>query len=144
MLENPWKFQNKLCNTYNHFFQIFDDRIIGWWFESISIICLFICSMINFVVICCLSEKVAKQAQCLKNKIIDVTTEYTGSTNIVMLQDDSYHICSLLDEFKGFDAMGFFTINHSLLPRMFMSFVSLVVLMFQFDLIINDHVEIKI
>ena len=95
------------------------------------------------MVYCCLSEKVAKQAQCLKNNIIDTTAEHTGSTNIVTLQDDSNHICSLLDEFKGFDAMGFFTINHSLLPGMFMSFVTFVVLMFQFNLIINDHVEIK-
>ena len=95
------------------------------------------------MVFCCLSEKVAKQAQCIKNNIIDATAEHTGSTNIVTLQDDSHHICSLLDEFKGFDAMGFFTINHSLLPGMLMNFVTFVVLMFQFNLIINDHVEIK-
>ena len=95
------------------------------------------------MVFCCLSEKVVKRAQCLKNNIIDATAEHTGSTNIVKLQEDSNHICTLLDEFKGYDAMGFFTINHSLLPGMFMSFITFLVLMFQFNLIIHDNIEIK-
>ena len=70
---------------------------------------------------CWLSEKVAKQTQCLKDKIIDEASEHPTGTaaNTIKLQDDSNRICSLLDEFKGFDGLGFFTLNHLLLTSLF-------------------------
>ena len=74
---------------------------------------------------CWLSEEVAKQAKCLKNKIME------GDSNCT-IQDDSNYICSLLDEFKGFDGNGFFTLNHSLLSGMTGTFVTLMVILIQF------------
>ena len=87
---------------------------------------LLVISMIMVLVTSCwLSEKVAKQAKCLKNQIMEGASEST-------VQDDSNYICSLLDEFKGFDGNGFFTLNHSLLTGMTGSFLTLLVILIQF------------
>ena len=61
----------------------------------------------------------AKQVKGLKNKIIAWPTDHS---------DDSNYICTLLDEFKGFDASGFFTLNHSLLCGMFVHFLTFLVI----------------
>ena len=76
---------------------------------------------------CWMSEKVAKQTNCLKNKIIEGTS---GNNN--SLQYDSNYICTLLDEFKGFDCNGFFTLNHSMLTAMTASFFTFMVILIQF------------
>ena len=85
--------------------------------------------MIAWIIIlvtnCWLSEKVAKQAKCLKNKIMEGASYHTVS-------DDSNYICSLLDDFKGFDGNGFFTLDHSLLTGMTGNFVTLMVILIQF------------
>ena len=46
--------------------------------------------------------------------------------------DDSNYICSLQDDFKGFDGNGFFTLDHSLLTGMTGNFVTLMVILIQF------------
>ena len=74
-----------------------------------------------------MSEEVAKQANCLKNKI---TEGASGNNN--SLQDDSNYICTLLDEFKGFDGKGFFILNHSMLTAMTASFFTFMVILIQF------------
>ena len=45
--------------------------------------------------------------------------------------DDSNYICSLLDDFKGFDGNGFFILDHSLLTGMTGNFVTLIVILIQ-------------
>ena len=96
-------------------------RIIG----TIGEIILMIAWIIILVTNCWLSEKVAKQAKCLKNKIMEGASYHTVS-------DDSNYICSLLDDFKGFDGNGFFTLDHSLLTGMTGNFVTLMVILIQF------------
>ena len=87
---------------------------------------LLVISMIMVLVTSCwLSEKVAKQVKCIKNKIMEGASDHT-------VQDDSNYICSLLDEFKGFDGNGFFILNHTLLTGMTGSFVTLMVILIQF------------
>ena len=41
-------------------------------------------------------------------------------------------VVTLLDEFRGFDAKGYFTLNHSLLTGMTASFVTYMVILVQF------------
>ena len=79
--------------------------------------------IIILISICWLSENVAKQVKCLKNKVME-----EASNNTV----DSNYICSLLDEFQGFDGNGFFTLNHSLLTGMAGSFFTFIVILNQF------------
>ena len=45
--------------------------------------------------------------------------------------DDSNYICSLQDDFKGFDGNGFFILDHSLLTGMTGNFVTLIVILIQ-------------
>ena len=97
----------------------------GRLLTTIGKIIIVIVWIILLVTICCLSEKVAKQAKCLKNKIMEGALDYTE-------QDDSNYICSLLDDFKGFDGNGFFTLNHSLLTGMAGSFFTFIVILIQF------------
>ena len=52
------------------------------------------------------------------------------------VQDDPNDICSLLDEFKGFDANGFFILNHSLLTSYAVNFLTFIVILMQFN---PDH-----
>ena len=73
--------------------------------------------------ICWLSENVAKQVKCLKNKVMEEASDNTV---------DSNYICSLLEEFQGFDGNGFFTLNHSLLTGMAGSFLTYMVILIQF------------
>ena len=83
----------------------------------------FIGWIVLLAIICYLSEGVAKQAKGLRNKIMAMPSDLTD-----IVQDNSNYICSLLDEFKGFDASGFFTLNHSLLCGMFVHFVTFLVI----------------
>ena len=80
--------------------------------------------IVLLAIICNLSEGVAKQAKSIRNKIIDRPSELTYTTG----QDNSNYICTLLDEFKGFNANGFFTLNHSLLCGMFVNFLTFLVI----------------
>ena len=84
------------------------------------------------VIICVLSEKLVKQAKCLKHKIMDRPLSLTNTA----VQDDPNDICSLLDEFKGFDANGFFILNHSLLTSYAVNFLTFIVILMQFN---PDH-----
>ena len=79
-----------------------------------------------------LSEKLVKQAKCLKHKIMDRPLSLTNTA----VQDDPNDICSLLDEFKGFDANGFFILNHSLLTSYAVNFLTFIVILMQFN---PDH-----
>ena len=86
------------------------------------------------VIICMLSEKLAKQAKCLKHKIMEKPSNLTNTA--LAVQDDSNDICSLLDEFKGFDANGFFILNHSLLTSYAVNFLTFIVILIGFN---QDH-----
>ena len=58
----------------------------------------------------------------LRRKILDIQFQ-TGQSEAVT---------SLLEEFKGFHAKGFFTLNHSLLTGMTANFVTYLVILVQF------------
>ena len=62
------------------------------------------------------------QVQELKRRILDIQFQ-TGQ---------SEGVTSLLEEFKGFNAKGFFTLNHSLLTGMTANFVTYLVILVQF------------
>ena len=55
-----------------------------------------------------------------------------GASDHTVRPDDSNYICSLLDDFKGFDGNGFFILDHSLLTGMTGNFVTLMVILIQF------------
>ena len=76
-----------------------------------------------------MSEELAKQTKILKHKIQERSSDLT-------LQDDSNYICSLIDEFKGFDAKGFFTLNHSLLTGFIANFFTFIVILMGLN---GDH-----
>ena len=78
--------------------------------------------IIILAIICNLSESVAKQVKSLRKKIMARASNLTGT-----MPDDSNYICTLLEEFKGFDANGFFTLNHSLLCGIFVHFLTFLV-----------------
>ena len=79
--------------------------------------------IVLLVIMCNLSEGVTQQAKDLRNKIMEMPLDLTD-----MVQDNSNYICSLLDEFTGFDGSGFFTLNHSLLCGIFVNYVSFLVI----------------
>ena len=58
----------------------------------------------------------------MKRRILDIQFQ-TGQAEAVI---------SLLEEFKGFNAKGFFTLNHSLLTGMTANFVTYLVILVQF------------
>ena len=47
--------------------------------------------------------------------------------------DETEMVCTLLARFQGFDANGFFNVNHSLLTAMAANFVTYLVILIQFD-----------
>ena len=79
--------------------------------------------IVLLVIMCNLSEGVTQQAKDLRNKIMEMPLDLTD-----MEQDNSNYICSLLDEFTGFDGSGFLTLNHSLLCGIFVNYVSFLVI----------------
>ena len=79
--------------------------------------------------ICRLSEELRKQTKILKHKIQERSSDLT-------LQDDSNYICSLIDEFKGFDAKGYFIVNNSLLTSYTIHFLTFLVIVIGFN---QDH-----
>ena len=58
----------------------------------------------------------------MKKRILDIQFQ-SGQAEAVI---------TLLDEFKGFDAKGYFTLNHSLLTGMTANFVTYLVILVQF------------
>ena len=102
---------------------------IGRMLLTIGMVILMIYWIMGLVTQCSLAEEVAKQTKCLKDKIMEGAS---ACTNATITRDDSNYICSLLDEFKGFDGNGFFIINHSLLTGMAGNFVTLMVILIQF------------
>ena len=58
----------------------------------------------------------------MKKRILDIQFQ-TGQSEAVI---------ALLDEFKGFDAKGYFTLNHSLLTGMTACFITYLVILVQF------------
>ena len=53
--------------------------------------------------------------------------------NLDSKSDETVMVCSLLARFQGFDANGYFDVNHSLLTAMTANFVTYLVIMIQFD-----------
>ena len=58
----------------------------------------------------------------MKKRILDIQFQTAQSEAVI----------TLLDEFKGFDAKGYFTLNHSLLTGMTANFVTYLVILVQF------------
>ena len=83
--------------------------------------------ILGLVTYCWMSEELARQTKNLKNKIMEEDINHTDT-----IQNDSSYICSLLEEFEGYDGNGFFTLNHSLLTGMTGNFVTLMVILIQF------------
>ena len=71
---------------------------------------------------CTLSEEVASEVQELKTKIIDFEVQDVQTNSII----------KKLDEFKGFSAYGYFTLNQSLLTGMTTNFATFLVILIQF------------
>ena len=92
-------------------------------FITFGRIFILIAMIMHLITICWLSENVAKQVKCLKYKVMEEALDNTVESN---------YICSLLDEFQGFDAHGFFTLNNSLLTGMAGSFFTFIVILIQF------------
>ena len=74
--------------------------------------------------------------------ILGDTSEITRSSvqDLKSSVQDSYYqtnkadcICSMLDEFQGFDANGYFTLNHSTLTGMAANFTTFLVILVQFN-----------
>ena len=66
-------------------------------------------------------QRVFNKVKELKDCIQDIQCD-TRQSNL---------ICSRLEEFRGFDAKGFFTLNHSLLTGMAATFVTYMVILIQ-------------
>ena len=97
---------------------------IPWqdWLIYFSFVLIFICTIFQLYVLCTLSEDVVSEVQELKTKVMDMEMQ-TGLTNSIVQK---------LDEFKGFGAYGYFTLNQSLLTGMTTNFATFLVILIQF------------
>ena len=89
--------------------------IIGYASMMVYLICIFYIS-------CTLSEDIANEVQNLKLEISKRGYEH----------EQVDYVLRELEEFKGFDANGYFTLNHSLLTGMATNFATFLVILIQF------------
>ena len=92
------------------------------WLLFVSFILIFIRTTFLLYTFCCLSDDVASEVQELKTKVIDFEVQNGRTTSII----------HKLDEFKGFSAYGYFTLNQSLLTGMTTNFATFLVILIQF------------
>ena len=94
--------------------------------EKICLVIGFAVTELSFIYMlfgmCTVSEHVAKNVQELKKVLLNIEFE-TGQSNSV---------CLMIDDFHGFDADGYFTLNHSLLTGMTTNFLTFLVILVQF------------
>ena len=92
------------------------------WLLFVSFIFIFIRTLFILYTFCCLSDDIASEVQELKTKLIDFEVQNGRATAII----------HKLDEFKGFSAHGYFTLNQSLLTGMTTNFATFLVILIQF------------
>ena len=99
------------------------ERFSGvWQFGTFAMLAFFFCAMLNIYNLCSYSELMANKVQELKRKILDIQFQ-NGEADAILI---------LLDEFKGFNANGYFTLNKSLLTSMTSNFLCFFVILIQF------------
>ena len=97
---------------------------LNWYdyFPIIAMVFMMAYLISLFYTLCTLSEKIANNVQDLKLEI----------SKRCYQQEKADHILRELDDFKGFDADGYFTVNHSLLTGMATNFATFLVILIQF------------
>ena len=123
-------FLNAIAYAYITFTRIgllFSPKInlIGWskFLQMLGFILLVLFILYLLFTLCWFSEKMRKSVQELKSAIKDV--------HYGMNKADA--ICLMLDDFKGFDANGYFTLNNSLLTGMTSGLATFLVILIQFN-----------
>ena len=94
-----------------------------WQYMTFSMVASYISATILLYNLCSYSELMANKVQELKRKILE---------NIQFQNGEADATLTLLDEFKGFNANGYFTLNHSLLTSLTSSFICFFVILIQF------------
>ena len=97
---------------------------LNWYdyFPIIAMVFMMAYLISIFYTLCSLSEDIANNVQDLKLEISKRGYQ----------QEKVDHILRELDDFKGFDADGYFTVNHSLLTGMATNFTTFLVILIQF------------
>ena len=97
---------------------------LNWYnyFPIIAMVFMMAYLISIFYTLCSLSEDIANNVQDLKLEISKRGYQ----------QEKVDHILRELDDFKGFDANGYFTLNHSLLTGMATNFTTFLVILIQF------------
>ena len=94
----------------------------AWQFGTLSMLAFFFCAMFLLYNLCSYSEFMANKVQELKRKILDIQFQ-NGEADAILI---------LLDEFKGFNGDGYFTLNKALLTSMTSNFICFFVILIQF------------
>ena len=94
----------------------------AWQFGTLSMLAFFFCAMFLLYNLCSYSEFMANKVQELKRKILDIQFQ-NGEADAILI---------LLDEFKGFNGDGYFTLNKALLTSMASNFICFFVILIQF------------
>ena len=92
------------------------------WLIFTGFVFHFLRTILLLYVFCTLSDDVASEVQELKTNVIDFEVQNGRTTSIIQK----------LDEFKGFTAYGYFTLNQSLLTGMTTNFATFLVILIQF------------
>ena len=101
------------------------DDLFGWskFLQGLGFLLLVLFILHLLFTLCAFSERIRKSVQELKSAIKDV--------HYGMNKADA--ICLMLDDFKGFDANGYFTLNNSLLTGMTAGLATFLVILIQFN-----------
>ena len=92
------------------------------WLIFTGFVFHFLRTILLLYVFCTLSDDVASEVQELKTDVIDFEVQNGRTTSIIQK----------LDQFKGFSAYGYFTLNQSLLTGMTTNFATFLVILIQF------------
>ena len=92
------------------------------WLIFTGFVFHFLRTILLLYVFCTLSDDVASEVQELKTNVIDFEEQNGRTTSIIQK----------LDQFKGFSAYGYFTLNQSLLTGMTANFATFLVILIQF------------
>ena len=103
------------------------DESIEWPRQGIFISCGILAFGFLYLIfqLCDLSEMLVVNVGELEDLIIDYQLK-----NVESRQHSD--VCNLLSKFKGFDANGYFTLNHSMLTGMIANIVTYLVILVQF------------
>ena len=101
---------------------------------SISYFSIFISYLQIFWYLCCFSQTLATKVQELKIVLLNLNVSKLGITNLneSEVNNEKMSICMQLEDFKGYNAKDFFTVNNSLISGMFSNFVTYLIILIQF------------